>query len=810
MSLRTFSAAFAATLAGCNVYDPALLSQPRDAATDVGRDAGTDRGTSPVDLGTPPGDLGATPMDVPAPDAATDAGSEAAVDVVSPTDLGRDVPDVGVDAPPSCATTLAGGAPCIEPVTGHQWNPDDRRLVAPGALVFSNDRLYVSDPGSARVMAYDLGTTAPVAPTRAAGTGFTGTLLTGGGARSTPMQNVTSMVSTTGGTLLLADTDAHSVLRLRDGRLDPVTLALSFPTGPFGMAYAPDTRELFIAGDNRLHVVTLDEDGGVGAASTVVGQMCGGSCPGFNGDGMPGTSTALAFPVGVEVNTTYVYFSDRDNCRVRRYRRDDPMRRVETFAGSDCDLTGDPLTGAADGFRARAALRLGRVTDVRIGVDQSIYFVDASHCAVFQVLAPALSTARIVAGSRLGCGQVDPSDGAAPIVIGRVGGLAVSADRASLFVSDAQLQRVLRVENTAMGGTPRVTVAQAPGATPAADEPAALLRVGHPSALAVLNDAATILVAGQVEGRLYRVQGGRTSVLLGDGTTVPAGAIDPVLAGTLPSTWVAGLGGDGDHAVLGMPERGVVADLRGIATGATLRRVAGRYEGVTGDAGVVRDAGDDARVAATEASFQRPAWPFTQGGQTWFGDAAGRVWRVTTSADAGVAEIVAGSGAAGAHDGGAVPAGSAPLGSAVGFALGGDGTLYVADAARYVVWGVSAAGEARVVAGVLDRPAPLGDDAAAATERGLAQPVALAYDGTDTLYVADAAANRVRAVTLGSGQMSTFAGSGPPAGTAPGSSGDFGPARSALLARPTALAWSRSRLYVAEGASGRVRVITRP
>ena len=95
------------------------------------------------------------------------------------------------------------------------------------------------------------------------------------------------------------------------------------------------------------------------------------------------------------------------------------------------------------------------------------------------------------------------------------------------------------------------------------------------------------------------------------------------------------------------------------------------------------------------------------------------------------------------------------------------------------------------------------------TTRGIAQPVALAYDGTDTLYIADAAANRVRAVTLSTGRMVTVAGSGATT-TAPTSSGDYGPARSAQLAQPTALAWSRGRLYVAEGASGRVRAVVLP
>ncbi|MDB4928728.1 MAG: repeat containing protein, partial [Myxococcaceae bacterium] len=713
--LRPFAGADAATVA----MDTGPITRP-DATTDAGRDASMD---APVDSGASNDALVDSAASVDAADAVLDV----LVELDRPTDLGtlvdagvdaaRDVAtvdvtaDLGRDVPPDvsgCAATLATGAPCIEPVTGHRWNPDDPRLVAAGALAVTNDRLYVSDLGSARVMAYDL-SVSPLDPTRLVGTGLVGAALVGGAPRATAVSAVTSMALLPGGTVLFADRDAHQVLRLRDGRLDPLALPLSFPTGPFALSYAPDTRELFIAGDNRLHVVPFDADGGVGTPVTVVGQSCGASCAGFNGDGMPGTSTALAFPVGVDVDTTYVYFSDRDNCRVRRVRRADPTHVVETFAGSTCDLTGDPLGSSSTGFVPREALRLGRVTDVRYGVDGSVYFVDASHCAVFQVVASALTTARIVLGSRYGCNQPTGTGG---LTVGRIGGIAMSADRGTLYVSDTQQQRVLRVEGTASGGTPRVSVALSPGAAPRIDEDAAFLRAGQPTGLAVLTTPATLLLTGAVEGRLYRVDAARARVVFGEGAAAPAPMADALAAATLPPTLVAGLAGDGTHALVGMPERGVIADLTGLGAAATLERVAGRYANESLDAGAPGGAGGVAR----ETTFVRPAWPFTQGGVTWFSDAAARVWRVST---AGAAEPFAGSGAGTATlpAGGTVAATAAPLGSAVGFALDRGGTLYIADPQRFVVWAVSS-GVARLAAGVLDRPAPLGDDPNPATALG--------------------------------------------------------------------------------------------
>ena len=614
------------------------------------------------------------------------------------------------------------------------------------------------------------------------------------------------MVTLPTGATLFADSEAHQILRLQGGRVDPLSVPISFPVGPFALAYAPDTGELFIAGDNRVHVLPIDADGGIGAASTVAGQSCGGSCPGFNGDGAAGTLTALAFPTGLDVDPSYVYFADRDNCRVRRFRRSDATHAVETFAGTVCDPGGDAFAGSADGFRAPGQLRLGRVTDVHYGQDGSVYFVDASHCAVIQVVAPALSTARVVAGSRFGCNQPP----VAGLALGRIGGLAMSADRSSFYLSDTEFQRIVRVDNTVNGGTPMHRVVFEPGASPMPGEDPATWRVGRPSGLGMAGDGTTLFVAGRAEGRLYAIAGSVSSVLLGVGGTTPT--MDPVTASTLPPTLVAGIGTDGTRTVLGFPDRGVVADLSAPGAGSyTLTRVAGRYTGELVDAGAPsRDAG---AVPATDASFARPSWPFAQDGGVWFGDTTGRVWRVTVTGDGGVAEPFAGSGAltpGGVPDGGSIAATAASLGSVVAFAMDRAGTLYVADPARYVVWSIDATGQARIVAGVLDRPAPLADDMNPATTVGIAQPTALAYDGADTLYIADAAANRIRALGISTGRMATVAGSGASSGSAPAPTGDNGPARVATLSQPVALAFANGHLWVAEGASGRVRRITFP
>jgi hypothetical protein len=79
-----------------------------------------------------------------------------------------------------------------------------------------------------------------------------------------------------------------------------------------------------------------------------------------------------------------------------------------------------------------------------------------------------------------------------------------------------------------------------------------------------------------------------------------------------------------------------------------------------------------------------------------------------------------------------------------------------------------------------------------ATSSGLSQPTGLALDGAGNLYVAETFFNRVRKIS--NGMISTIAGSVGP------SSGDGGPATSAGVSNPTALAVDAlGRLYISEG-----------
>jgi len=128
------------------------------------------------------------------------------------------------------------------------------------------------------------------------------------------------------------------------------------------------------------------------------------------------------------------------------------------------------------------------------------------------------------------------------------------------------------------------------------------------------------------------------------------------------------------------------------------------------------------------------------------------------------------------------------------------GDLFVADRARNQVFEISAGGAVLVVAG--NGVQGFSGDGGPATSAELNAPMSVAVATDGTLYIADTGNQRIRAVQ--GGNITTFAGSG-----ARGFSGDGGPASSAALNRPVAIALdSTGALLVCDQGNERVRRIS--
>jgi len=170
---------------------------------------------------------------------------------------------------------------------------------------------------------------------------------------------------------------------------------------------------------------------------------------------------------------------------------------------------------------------------------------------------------------------------------------------------------------------------------------------------------------------------------------------------------------------------------------------------------------------------------------------AGQNFNITT---------VAGTGAAGdTGNGGAAT--QASLAAPGGVALDANHNLYIASAADHVVRAVAPDGTIRNFAGI--GVAGSSGDGGPAAQAELDTPVSVAADASGNVYIADPAANRVRMVAP-DGTITTFAGTG----TA-GFSGDGGPAASAQLSAPSAVAIDPyGALVIADTGNNRIRRVT--
>jgi trimeric autotransporter adhesin len=170
------------------------------------------------------------------------------------------------------------------------------------------------------------------------------------------------------------------------------------------------------------------------------------------------------------------------------------------------------------------------------------------------------------------------------------------------------------------------------------------------------------------------------------------------------------------------------------------------------------------------------------------------------SGQSGIITTVAGNGNPGfSGDGG--PATAASLSEPSGVAVDASGNLFIADLRNNRVRKVSASGEITTVAGNGD--AGFSGDGGPATAASLNQPTDVAVDASGNLFIADDYNQRIRKVSV-DGIITTFAGNG-----ASGFSGDGGPAASAAFYYPSAVAVDASgNLFISDTANCRIRKVS--
>ncbi len=586
-----------------------------------------------------------------------------------------------------------------------------------GSALDGAGNLYIADTGNNRIRKVAAGTGAI---TTVAGTGISGYSGDGGPATSAQLNFPFSVALDSAGNLYIADSSNNVIREVAAGTGIISTVAGNGVAGYSGDNGAATGAELYapygIALDSAANLYIADAGNNrirkVAAGSGTITTVAGNGIWGYSGDGGPATAASLSSPHGVSVDHAgNLYIADTENNIIRKVAASNGI--ITTVAGYALNQYGNYPGGfSGDGGPATQA-QLFEPYAVTVDSAGNLYIADTYNSAIRKVTA-STGIINTVAGNTA------PGDGYLCSSLSGDGGPATSA---ALCYPEAIALDSAGNLYLAQGSRSRISIVTAAGNPPS---------------------TATAAPAFSIAPGTYASP---QTVIITDAT--PGASIYVTMDGTAPSTISPG------------------------------------YNGPINISGTVTVNA----IAVAPGSLQSPpvAAAYT-----------------ITSPPVAVISTVAGNGVQG-FSGAGGPATSAEIAGAKGVALDGAGNLYIADALNYVVWMVSAKmGTISVVAG--NGTSGYSGDGGPATIAQLSGPAAVVLDSAGNLYIADGS-YLVRKVTASTGVITTVAGIYGQNGY-PGNIGDGGPATAAYLSGPGGLAFdSAGDLYIADSGHAAVRMI---
>jgi sugar lactone lactonase YvrE len=585
---------------------------------------------------------------------------------------------------------------------------------------------------------------------------------------------------------------------------------LSFPIG-----LALDNSGNLYIGDNGNNVVRK-----VVMATGVITTIAGNGSAGFGGDGGPATAAQLSYPMGLATDSAgNLYIADGT----------DSIRKVTAQTGVITTVAGNRQAGySGDGGPATAA-ELEYPSTVATDSAGNLYIADTDNNVIRKVNANT-GVITTVAGNGFGAGTFQnggyTGDGGPATSAELSGPVGVALDSAgNLYISDGN-NRVIRMV-TATSGIISTFAGNGSGCDSLGGDggPATSAGFCYPEGVTV--DAAGDLYIVDTEASRVRevrvaslppsaqtaapvfsvpsgTYGGPQTVTVSDST--PGAAIYVTLDGSTPST--AGQGYLGPISVSG----GVTVKAIAVAPGFIASQpVTAAYTIAAQPTAIIATAVGDGASGFYSGGGSPGNAQFggltgiavDRSGNLFYADAGNNVvWEAT--AKSGQVSVVAGVGPPGIGNNG-LPA-NVQLNAPAGLAVDGVGNLFIADTNNNVVRKVAAGtGLITIYAGGAQYGSAQNvGDGGPATSAQLSAPNGLAVDSAGNLYIADEGDSRVRFVAASIGVITTVAGNG-----SIGATGDGGPATSASVGQPQALALDSSgNLYIAVPTSGLVRKVT--
>jgi sugar lactone lactonase YvrE len=499
-----------------------------------------------------------------------------------------------------------------------------------------------------------------------------------------------------------------------------------------------------------------------------------GTTQGFAGDGGPATDAKLDVPIAVALDAAgNLYISDFFNQRIRKV--DARTNVISTVAGNgESGYSGD-------GGPATAA-QLNYPEGVAVDDAGNIYIADSDNARIRRVDAVSHNI-----GTIAGTGSGGFSGDGGPASAAKVGyATRVKIDvRENLYIADRsnlRIRKIDRVTNTI------TTVAGSAGDGIPATASVLLLPRG-----VVKDSAGNVFVADQANHRIRKIDAATQviSTIAGTGFVGFSGDGGPATAARLYTPFGLAIDASGNLYVCDDDNYRI---RRIDAASGIITTVAGNGQ---------NDFSGDGGPATAAALGETSGVAVDASGNLYIADPRGRIRRV--DATTGIITTVAGTGSVLADaplgDGGRATA--ATLFLPEGVAVDAVGNLYIADGGHDRIRRVDRT--TNIITTVAGGSASnfLGDGGLA-TDAALFDPVGIAFDSANNLYIADRRNNRIRRVDAVTKIITTVAGNGTDE-----FAGDGGPATAAALSHPFGLTVDAAgNIYVTDTGNDRVRMIS--